>query len=99
MTRQGLRLGGDLLRSRGRVHKLTFFVQNFMDAKHLEQGRIQACSFMVMTDTGPVSMCEHNARRDDYILKPLDVTQRDGTVERYEPLVWRDSAGKARSVM
>ena len=26
---------------------------------------------MVMTDDGPVSMCAHNARRDDYILKPL----------------------------
>ncbi|MBK6404784.1 MAG: hypothetical protein IPF66_06975 [Holophagales bacterium] len=26
---------------------------------------------MVMTDDGPVSMCEHNARREEIILKPL----------------------------
>ena len=86
---QSRRLGRDLIRGRGRVHKLTFFVQNFMDAQHLDEGRIQACSFMVMTDEGPVSMCRHNARRDDYILKPLDVVREDGSVEHYEPLVWR----------
>lgn len=25
---------------------------------------------MVMTEDGPVSMCEHNARRDEYVLRP-----------------------------
>ncbi len=83
-------LGGDLLRSRGRVHKLSFFVQNFMDAKQLDRGRVHACSFMVMTADGPVSMCEHNAKRDNYILKPIDVRHQDGRVEHFEPLVWRD---------
>ena len=79
----------DVIRARGKVHKLTFFMQNFMDAGELDQERIDACSFMVMTADGPVSMCEHNASRDDYILKPLDVVTADGTVKRYEPLPLR----------
>jgi uncharacterized tellurite resistance protein B-like protein len=64
-----------------------------MDAEALDRGRVKACSFMVMTADGPVSMCEHNARRDEFILKPLDVARSDGSVERYEPLVWRKQAG------
>ena len=63
----------DLLAARGRVHKLSFFVQNFMDASALDPDRIHACSFMVITAHGPVSMCAHNARRDEFILKPLAV--------------------------
>ncbi|MDQ2979565.1 MAG: radical SAM protein [Acidobacteriota bacterium] len=63
----------DLLAARGRVHKLSFFVQNFMDASALDPDRIHACSFMVMTAQGPVSMCAHNAKRDEFILKPLAV--------------------------
>lgn len=63
----------DLLAARGRVHKLSFFVQNFMDASALDPDRIHACSFMVMTAQGPVSMCAHNAKRDEFILKPLGV--------------------------
>ncbi|MEO1081220.1 MAG: radical SAM protein [Pseudomonadota bacterium] len=88
-------MGGDVLKAGGRVHKLTFFIQNFMDAEHLEQERIDACSFMVMTADGPVSMCEHNANRDDYILKPLSVPQPDGSVQEYQPLVWREPATSA----
>ncbi len=61
----------ELFRARGKTGKITFFIQNFMDADALDPERIANCSFMVMTDEGPVSMCEHNARRDDYILKPL----------------------------
>jgi len=80
------RLGPDLLRSRGRMQQLTFFVQNFMDAENLDNERIDACSFMVMTAEGPVSMCEHNARRDEYILKPLQVRSASGTVIDYQPL-------------
>ena len=76
----------DLLKSKGKVHKVTFFVQNFMDAEQLQQERIDACSFMVMTAEGPVSMCLHNANRDDYILKPLDIQRADGTSLRYQPL-------------
>jgi hypothetical protein len=35
-------------------------------------------------------MCEHNACRDDYILKALDITLEDGNMHHYEPLVWQD---------
>ncbi|MEM9257591.1 MAG: radical SAM protein [Pseudomonadota bacterium] len=90
------RLGPDLVRSGGQAHKLTFFVQNFMDAKKLDSDRVRACSFMVMTAEGPVSMCEHNATRDEYILKPLDVVKADGSVEHFEPLVWADQSGGQR---
>ena len=79
-------MSGDIVQARGKVHKLSFFVQNFMDANALEQDRIDACSFMVMTADGPVSMCEHNAHRDDYILKPLDYVNSKGEVQRYDPL-------------
>src|SRR3984893_7688538 len=68
----------DLVAARGRVHKLSFFVQNFMDASALEPERIHACSFMVMTADGPISMCAHNARRDEFILKPLAVDTEGG---------------------
>lgn len=80
------RMGPDLIRAKGKVNKLTFFVQNFMDANHLDDERIGACSFMVMTADGPVSMCEHNARRDDFILKPLEVESQTGQVIQYAPL-------------
>ncbi len=75
-----------LIRSAGKVHKLSFFVQNFMDANGLVKERVDACSFMVMTADGPVSMCQHNAQRDDYILKPLSYTNARGQVKQYEPL-------------
>lgn len=51
----------------GKAGKITFFIQNFQDADALDPERIANCSFMVMTDQGPVSMCEHNARRDEYL--------------------------------
>ena len=72
------RMRRDLLAARGRVHKISFFVQNFMDASALDPERIHACSFMVMTAGGPVSMCAHNARRDDYILRPVAVETGGG---------------------
>jgi hypothetical protein len=53
-----------------RVGKLSFFMQNFQDADALDMERIHNCSFMVATRDGAVSMCEHNARRDDYIIPP-----------------------------
>lgn len=76
----------DLLAARGRVRKLSFFVHNFMDADHLDPERIEACSFMIMTAEGPVSMCEHNARRDEFILKPIRFRQPDGSSAEYIPL-------------
>jgi organic radical activating enzyme len=39
----------DLVAARGRVHKLSFFIHNFMDAEHLACDRIDACVFMVAT--------------------------------------------------
>jgi pyruvate-formate lyase-activating enzyme len=72
------RMRRDLLATRGRVHKLSFFVQNFMDASALDDERLHACSFMVMTANGPVSMCAHNARRDEFILKLLTIPTEGG---------------------
>ena len=67
----------DLITARGRVGKLSFFVHNFMDACHLENERVAACSFMVMTPEGPLSMCLHNAKRDDYLLVPAQVRKEN----------------------
>ena len=67
------RMKRDLARSRGQVQKLSFFIHNFMDACNLEQERVDACAFMVATGDGPLSMCVHNAKRDDYLLKPLAI--------------------------
>ncbi|HEX9102406.1 MAG TPA: radical SAM protein, partial [Polyangia bacterium] len=63
------RLERAMVRTRSlRVGKLSFFMQNFQDAAALDPARIQHCSFYVATRDGAVSMCEHNARRDDYII-------------------------------
>jgi len=76
----GWRMKQGLIAARGKIHKLSFFIQNFMDADALDPERIQACSFMVMTADGPVSMCAHNARRDAFILQPLDIETAQGTI-------------------
>ncbi len=60
-------IAGDLLAARGRVHTLSFFVHDFMDACHLDTERINACVFKVMTAEGPTSMCSYNARREELI--------------------------------
>ena len=65
------RLRADVWAARGRVHKLTLFTHNFMDACQLDAGRIEACVFMAITQDGPLSMCAYNARRDAYLLRPL----------------------------
>ena len=66
-----LELGEAMWRTRStRVGKLSFFMQNFQDARALEQERLDHCSFFVATRDGAISMCEHNARRDDYIIPP-----------------------------
>ena len=64
-------MGRDLVAARGRAHKLSFFIHNFMDETELACDRIAACVFMVATRDGPISMCLHNARRDSFILQPL----------------------------
>ena len=83
------------LRRRERVGKITFFIHNFMDAAHLDPERIRNCSFMVMTEEGPVSMCEVNARRDTFVLKPVRMPgparrqfdPRTGRIEEDRPSV------------
>lgn len=87
------RMRKDLLASGGRVHKLSFFVQNFMDASDLDPERIHACSFMVMTGRGPVSMCAFNARRDEFILQPVALEEH-GT-----RTIWNPLSGKALPVV
>lgn len=74
-----------LVSSRGKVHKLSFFVHNFMDAQHIERERAHACVFMVATAQGPLSMCVHNAKRDSLVLAPLNLVTPAG-IERWEPL-------------
>ena len=61
----------DLLAARGRIHKLTLFTHNFMDACSLKRERIDACVFMAITHEGPISMCAYNAQRDRWLLQPL----------------------------
>jgi len=67
------RLRRELAAARGRVGKISFFIHNFMDACALERDRIDACAFMVATRDGPLSMCLHNARRDEHLLRPIEV--------------------------
>ena len=50
-----------------------------MDKDNLDSERIEACSFMVMTKEGPVSMCKHNANRDNYILQPIQSADEEKT--------------------
>jgi hypothetical protein len=70
-ARLASRIAGAMWRTRStKIGKLTFFMQNFQDADALDAQRIHDCSFMVATRDGAVSMCEHNARRDEYIIPP-----------------------------
>lgn len=74
----------DLLAARGHVGKLSFHIHNFQDAQALDKERCEACAFMVMTPEGPLSMCVHNAKRDDYLLVPAQV-QKQSTVMFWNP--------------
>ena len=75
----------DLLAVRGRVHTLSLMTHDFMHACALDRDRIDSCVFKAMTADGPLSMCIHNARRDDFITRPL--TLRDGRI--FDPLEGR----------
>ncbi len=77
------RMRGDVVAARGRVHKLTLFTHNFMDACTLQADRIDACVFMAITQDGPLSMCAYNAQRDAYLLRPLQTAQ--GTWQPLRP--------------
>lgn len=74
LARKAWRMRREVLAARGGVHKLSFFIHDFMNACELEKDRVDACSFMVATPEGPLSMCLHNAKRDAYLLRPIALT-------------------------
>lgn len=75
----------DFIAARGKVGKISFFVHNFMDSSALDKERCESCSFMVMTPEGPLSMCVHNAKRDDYLLVAAEVT-REQKMQYFNPV-------------
>lgn len=83
----------DLIAARGRIGKLSFFVHSFMGAATLDPQRIAACSFTVMTPEGPLSMCLHNAKRDDYLLVPAAL--RSGAIVKF----WDPTSGRLQDRM
>jgi molybdenum cofactor biosynthesis enzyme MoaA len=85
LLRRLWRMKADLIAARGRVSKLSFFIHNFMDACELEGDRIDACVFMAATQHGPVSMCLHNAKRDEFILRAVNLGGR-GADQFWDPL-------------
>ncbi len=56
-----------IVKARGKVRKLSFFMQNFQDRERLDHDRVDNCSFHTVNDAGAISMCVHNAYRDYYI--------------------------------
>ena len=74
-----------LLRSKGKINTMSFFMHNFMDANELDSERITACAFKVMTEKGPISMCLYNAKRDNYLLQPTRVKTEQG-ISFWQPL-------------
>lgn len=78
LIRKLWRAKADLIRARGRVDKVSFFIHNFMDACNLETDRIDACIFTTATSTGPISMCLHNAKRDAFVLHPVRLARAEG---------------------
>ncbi len=85
LMKKGWEMKGNLLKSKGKVNKLSFFIHNFMDACHLEKDRVDGCVFMVATKEGPISMCLNNAKRDEYLLKPIEI-QKEGVVQFWNPI-------------
>lgn len=84
----------DLWAAKGKIEKLSFYIHNFMDACHLEHDRLKACVFMVATQDGPLSMCLHNAKRDDYILRPIPVEGSNGGA-LWHPLIGKTALSAA----
>jgi len=62
-------LKNGIVRGKG-MHRINFFIHNFMDAEKLECARCESCVFMVATTQGTLSMCVHNAKRDQMISSP-----------------------------
>ncbi len=106
LARKAWRMKHDVFAARGHVHKLSFFIHNFMDACHLEQERLDACVFTVASAEEHISMCAHNARRDEHLLRPIAVrggywdpaSGRTHAVPRTEPvrLTRKTARGRAR---
>ncbi|MFQ5972934.1 MAG: radical SAM protein [Alphaproteobacteria bacterium] len=88
LARKAWRMKSDVVRARGRVNKLSFFIHNFMDASRLERDRCKSCVFMVASADGPISMCVHNAKRDQLILKPFLIPAEPG------PKTWDPMTGE-----
>jgi hypothetical protein len=80
----------DLVAAHGRLTKISFFIHNFMSACRLERERVDACVFMAATADGPISMCLHNARRDDFVLAPIRVDA--GAATRF----WNPVSGRVQ---
>ncbi len=74
-----------ILRSKGKINTMSFFMHNFMDATELDSERITACAFKVMTEQGPISMCLYNAKRDNYLLQPTRIKTEQG-ISFWHPL-------------
>ena len=83
----------DLVAARGRVNKVSFIIHNFMDACCLDKERLDACTFMAATLAGPVSMCLHNAKRDEFILQPVRLAGSQG--DRFLESSFRHRIGRA----
>ena len=81
-------IGLDFIKAKGRMHTLSFVVHNFMDACQLQPERIDACVFKTMTRDGPISMCMHNAKRDEFIGQRVVVSTDEGVK------VWYPFKGK-----
>ena len=61
-----------------RSNRFLFIISWTPPASRLERDRFEACSFMVATRDGPISMCMHNAKRDAFILQPIKLKGFDG---------------------
>ena len=71
VARKAWEMRAGLVESRGRVHKITFFIHDFMDSARLERERCESCIFMVATPGGPMSMCVHNAKEVRPVALPV----------------------------
>src|SRR5262249_38298631 len=76
----------------------TFFIHNFMDASALDPERIRNCSFMVMTEDGPVSMCQVNSRREGFILRRIALPAHPAGARFFDPRTGRIEGTTAASL-
>ena len=104
------KLKSGLLRA-NKVHRISFFIHNFMDESKLEAERCDTCVFKVATADGPLSMCVHNAKRDAMISKkvpaqkgqpawdPLEGTAYQFTEQSATALPLKKSKGRERKAL